>query len=169
MKSKPELGIEPLIRAFASKHFSHLAILAPLLFHAYPVNAFIYKLSLIYSFLIMLQPTYSLNLLILSPLSSIRFPMEFNKNFFPFLPHLRLLLIKLVTKIYRHAILAELGCILDLEPSKTRDRALSFSRKADFMRLPVAFLTNGIFIVKHGGIELTSACYESACLTTTPH
>ena len=33
--------------------------------------------------------------------------------------------------------------------------------------LPVAFLTNGAFIVTHGGMELTTVCCESVCLTTT--
>ena len=33
-------------------------------------------------------------------------------------------------------------------PAETRDRALSFFREVDFMRsFPVAFLTNGIFVV----------------------
>ena len=31
--------------------------------------------------------------------------------------------------------------------------------------LPVAFLTNGVFVT-HGGFELTPLCYESACFTT---
>ena len=41
--------------------------------------------------------------------------------------------------------------------AETRDRALSFSREMDFIRwFSVAFLTNGVFIVTHRGIELRS-------------
>ena len=37
--------------------------------------------------------------------------------------------------------------------AEARDRALSFSREAEFMRwFPVAFLTNGVLKVTHGGI-----------------
>ena len=45
---------------------------------------------------------------------------------------------------------------------------LSFSRKADFMRwLPVAFITNVAFIVKHGRFERTALPSESACSITS--
>ena len=44
-----------------------------------------------------------------------------------------------------------------LSVAETRDRALGFSREVEFVRwFPVAFLTGGISIVTHGGIELTT-------------
>ena len=48
-------------------------------------------------------------------------------------------------------------CILDFERSKTRDRALSFSREVEFMTwFSVTFLANGVLKMTHGGIELTT-------------
>ena len=56
-----------------------------------------------------------------------------------------------------HAI-KKLRRILDFERSRNQRRGSEIlSREVDFMGLfPVAFLTNGVFILTHGGIELTT-------------
>ena len=54
--------------------------------------------------------------------------------------------------------LPSLHRILDLERSRNqRQGSEYFSREVEFMRwFPIAFLTSGVFIVAHGGIELTT-------------
>ena len=51
-----------------------------------------------------------------------------------------------------------LRCIFDLEHSRNKRQGSElFPREVDFMRWhPVAFLTNGVLKVTHGGIELTT-------------
>ena len=64
-------------------------------------------------------------------------------------------------------------------PSKKLHRILDFKRSRNqrqssesFLgkwRFPVVFLTNGVFFkCEYGGMERTTLCCESACLTTTP-
>ena len=51
-----------------------------------------------------------------------------------------------------------LRCILDFERTRNqRQGSKFFSREVEFMRwFPVAFLTNDVFTVTHGGIKLTT-------------
>ena len=67
---------------------------------------------------------------------------------------------------YLVSALEQLHRILDFERSRNqRQGSESFLGKWIFMRwLPVAFLTNGVFIVTHGGIELTTPAFRGRML-----